>query len=70
MLLKPALKKNEHFYIKTLYKTKYWNGKNMEVKVLINSPQKDSDIIYATGYSCLDPIAVIDVDNEMKQYDV
>lgn len=27
MLLKPALKKNEHFYIKTLYKTKYWNGK-------------------------------------------
>lgn len=65
MLLKPALKKNEHFYIKTLYKTKYWNGKNMEVKVLINSPQKDSDIIYATGYSCLDPIAVIDVDNEV-----
>lgn len=37
----------------------------MEVKVLINSPQKDSDIVYATGYSCLDPIAVIDVDNEV-----
>lgn len=37
----------------------------MEVKVLINSPQKDSDIMYATGYSCLDPIAVIDVDTEV-----
>lgn len=37
----------------------------MEVKVLINSPQKDSDIMYATGYSCLDPIAVIDVDSEI-----
>ena len=37
----------------------------MEVKVLIGSPQKDSDIIYATGYSCLDPVAVIDVDNDV-----
>lgn len=37
----------------------------MEVKVLINSSQKDSDIVYATGYICLDPVAVIDVDSEV-----
>lgn len=37
----------------------------MDVKVLINSPQKDSDIIYATDYSCLDPVAVIDIDGDV-----
>lgn len=29
-------------------------------KVLIDSPQKDSSILYITGYECLDPVVVID----------
>ena len=36
-----------------------------KVKVIIDSPQKNSSLIYITGFNCLDPIIVID-SNEIK----
>jgi len=38
------------------------------VRVIIDSPQKNSSIIYASGYTCLDNVITIDIDGDVTGF--
>ena len=40
----------------------------MPVRVIIDSPQKNSSIIYASGYTCLDNVITIDIDGDVTGF--